>query len=60
MKGVSAGDLAIIQSAREIAEDAETGKGGFNDAIKAAGSSSAKGVALQIGFVLFPSPIDSS
>jgi hypothetical protein len=33
---VSADDLKIIQDARETAEDAETGTGGFNDEIAAA------------------------
>jgi hypothetical protein len=49
LAGVSANDLAILQAARVVAENAETGTGGFNDAIAAAGSSSAAGKALQVG-----------
>jgi shikimate kinase len=37
LAGVSASDLAIITSAAQISEDAETGVGGFDDAIAAAG-----------------------
>ncbi|OAA67278.1 hypothetical protein SPI_01854 [Niveomyces insectorum RCEF 264] len=49
LANVDANDVAIIKAARETAEDAETGTGGFNDAIAAAGSSSAAGKALQVG-----------
>ncbi|CAK7205519.1 hypothetical protein SEUCBS139899_008295 [Sporothrix eucalyptigena] len=49
LAGVDANDLAIILAARVTAEDAETGTGGFNDAIDAAGSSTTAGKALQVG-----------
>lgn len=49
LAGVSASDLTILNAARVTAEDAETGTGGFNDAIAAAGASTAKGKALQVG-----------
>ncbi len=41
--------MAILDAARLTAEAAETDKGGFDDAISAAGSSSAAGKALQVG-----------
>lgn len=44
---MSAADLKIIKDARETAEDAETGTGGFNDQIDAAGD--ADTTALQNG-----------
>lgn len=48
--GVAAADLAIIKKAAQVSEDAETGTGGFNDAIAAAGEvSSAAGKPLQNG-----------
>lgn len=37
LANVSAGDLQIINDARETAEDAEVGTGGFNDELDAAG-----------------------
>ena len=43
---MSAADLAILNAARVTAEAAEVDAGGFNDAIKAAGKSSA---ALEVG-----------
>lgn len=47
---VSASDLAIVSSAAQISEDAETGTGGFNDAIAAAGGTgTTAGTALQNG-----------
>ncbi|EKG17186.1 hypothetical protein MPH_05640 [Macrophomina phaseolina MS6] len=47
---VSAEDQQIISDAREVAEDAETGTGGFNEQIEAAGGkNSDKGKALQVG-----------
>ncbi|KAI9648185.1 hypothetical protein NHQ30_002817 [Ciborinia camelliae] len=47
---VSAADLDIISRAAQISEDAETGTGGFNDAIAAAGGTgTTAGTALQIG-----------
>ena len=50
LAGVSASDLAIISSAAQISEDAETGTGGFNDAIEAAGGTeTTAGKALQNG-----------
>ncbi|KAI5459833.1 hypothetical protein BGZ63DRAFT_425783 [Mariannaea sp. PMI_226] len=49
LAGVSKNDLAILNAAREAAEDAETGKGGFNDAIDQAGKDSDDGKALQVG-----------
>jgi len=50
LAGVAASDLAIITSAAKISEDAETGTGGFNDAISAAGGTgTAAGTALQNG-----------
>jgi hypothetical protein len=50
LAGVSASDLAIISSAAQISEDAETGTGGFNDAIAAAGGTgTTAGKALQNG-----------
>ena len=39
LAGVSANDLAVIKAARLVAEDAETGTGGFNDEIAAASGS---------------------
>ncbi|KAK0656624.1 hypothetical protein B0T16DRAFT_315860 [Cercophora newfieldiana] len=43
-------DLAIIKAAGEVAEDAEVGPGGFNEAIEAAGGkNTAAGKALQVG-----------
>ncbi|EXJ87095.1 hypothetical protein A1O3_04053 [Capronia epimyces CBS 606.96] len=47
LASVSASDLQIIQDARVTAEDAETGTGGFNDEIAAAGD--ADTTALQNG-----------
>ncbi|EHY53913.1 hypothetical protein HRR83_004554 [Exophiala dermatitidis] len=47
LASVSAADLKIINDARETAEDAETGTGGFNDQIAAA--SGADATALQNG-----------
>ncbi|OCK76537.1 hypothetical protein K432DRAFT_462879 [Lepidopterella palustris CBS 459.81] len=50
LAGVAASDLAIIVSAAQISEDAETGAGGFNDAIAAAGGTgTTAGTALQNG-----------
>jgi len=50
LAGVAASDLAIITSAAQIGEDAETGTGGFNDAIAAAGGTgTTAGTALQNG-----------
>ena len=49
LAGVDAQDLAILKAARVTAEDAEVGTGGFNDAIAAAGKSTAAGKALQNG-----------
>ncbi|CAK7237323.1 hypothetical protein SBRCBS47491_009937 [Sporothrix bragantina] len=49
LAGVDPNDLAIILAARVTAEAAETDTGGFNDAIAAAGSSTAAGKALQVG-----------
>ena len=49
LAGVSAADLDIIGKARTIAEDAEVGTGGFNEAIAAAGEDTAAGTALQNG-----------
>ncbi|EFX02835.1 hypothetical protein CMQ_2764 [Grosmannia clavigera kw1407] len=49
LANVDAGDLAIIQAARVLAESAEADTGGFNDAISAAGKSTAAGKALQVG-----------
>lgn len=50
LAGVSASDLAIITSAAQISEDAETGAGGFDDAIAAAGGTgTTAGKALQNG-----------
>ncbi|KAI0599233.1 hypothetical protein F4775DRAFT_552026 [Biscogniauxia sp. FL1348] len=50
LAGVDPNDLAIIQAARKTAESAETDTGGFNDAIKAAGSgSSNSSSALSVG-----------
>jgi hypothetical protein len=50
LAGVAASDLAIISKAAQVSEDAETGTGGFDDAITAAGgTSSAAGTALQNG-----------
>jgi hypothetical protein len=47
---VSAADLAIISKAAQVAENAEVGAGGFNDAIDAAGGTkTAAGAALQVG-----------
>ncbi|KIW83446.1 hypothetical protein Z517_02691 [Fonsecaea pedrosoi CBS 271.37] len=48
LASVSAADLQIIKDARETAEDAETGDGGFNDEIAAAGDD-ATATALQNG-----------
>ncbi|KAK5468091.1 hypothetical protein LTS15_001064 [Exophiala xenobiotica] len=47
LANVSDADLQIIQDARVVAEDAETGTGGFNDEIAAAGDGD--GTALQNG-----------
>ncbi len=50
LAGVDAQDLAILKAARETAEDAEVGTGGFNEAIDAAGGkNTAAGKALQNG-----------
>ncbi len=49
LAAVDAEDLAIIKAARETAEAAETDAGGFNEAIAAAGKSTAAGKALQVG-----------
>jgi hypothetical protein len=50
LAGVAASDLAIITSAARISEDAETGTGGFNDAIATAGGTqTTAGKALQNG-----------
>ncbi|KAF8848275.1 hypothetical protein BDZ45DRAFT_681327 [Acephala macrosclerotiorum] len=50
LAGVAASDLAIISQAAQVSEDAETGTGGFNDAIAAAGGiSTTAGTALQNG-----------
>jgi len=50
LAGVAASDLAIIASAAQISESAETGTGGFNDAVAAAGGvSTTAGTALQNG-----------
>jgi len=49
LASVSASDLAIISKAAQVSEDAETGTGGFNDAIAAAGANTAAGIALQVG-----------
>jgi len=50
LTGVAASDLAVIASAAQISESAETGTGGFNDAITAAGGvETTAGAALQIG-----------
>ncbi|OMP87113.1 hypothetical protein BK809_0007199 [Diplodia seriata] len=46
---VSEEDQDIISKARETAEDAETGSGGFNEQIEAAGEDSDEGKALQVG-----------
>lgn len=46
---MAASDLAIISSAAQISESAETATGGFNDAIAAAGASTTAGKALQNG-----------
>lgn len=47
---VAASDLAIIAKAAQVSEDAETGTGGFNDAIAAAGGTqTTAGTALQNG-----------
>ncbi|EOD49623.1 Small secreted protein [Neofusicoccum parvum] len=46
---VSDADAEIISNAREVAEDAETGTGGFNDQIAAAGEDTDAGKALQVG-----------
>ena len=50
LAGVAASDLAIISSAAKISEAAETGTGGFDDAITAAGGKgTTAGKALQNG-----------
>ncbi|PMD61639.1 uncharacterized protein K444DRAFT_662662 [Hyaloscypha bicolor E] len=50
LAGVAASDLAIIAKAAQVSEDAETGTGGFNDAIAAAGGTgTTAGTALQNG-----------
>ncbi|KAK3952618.1 hypothetical protein QBC32DRAFT_405535 [Pseudoneurospora amorphoporcata] len=50
LASVSDADLAIIKAARQTAENAETKAGGFNEAIKAAGSTkTTAGAALQVG-----------
>lgn len=46
---VSEEDQEIISNAREVAEDAEVGTGGFNEQIDAAGEDSDEGKALQVG-----------
>lgn len=47
LAGVAAADVSVIKAARVTAEDAETGTGGFNDAIAAASGTAAD--ALQVG-----------
>ncbi|KAI3400305.1 hypothetical protein diail_3686 [Diaporthe ilicicola] len=47
LANVAPADAAIISSARETAENAEIGTGGFNDAIAAASGTAA--TALQVG-----------
>jgi hypothetical protein len=50
LAGVAAADLAIIAKAAQVSESAETGTGGFNDAIAAAGGTgTTAGAALQVG-----------
>jgi 1-aminocyclopropane-1-carboxylate deaminase/D-cysteine desulfhydrase-like pyridoxal-dependent ACC family enzyme len=50
LAGVAASDLAIISSAAQISEEAESGTGGFDDAITAAGGTgTTAGKALQNG-----------
>ncbi len=50
LAGVAASDLAIISKAAQVSEDAETGTGGFDDAIAAAGGTgTTAGTALQNG-----------
>ena len=50
LAGVAASDLAIIAKAAQVSEDAETGTGGFNDAIAAAGGTqTTAGAVLQNG-----------
>jgi hypothetical protein len=49
LAGVSDNDLAILKAAREVAEDAETGTGGFNDAIDQVGEDTDDGKALSVG-----------
>ncbi|KAJ9615468.1 hypothetical protein H2200_001543 [Cladophialophora chaetospira] len=46
LAGVSDNDLSVIKAARVVAEDAETGTGGFNDEIAAASGDT---IALQNG-----------
>ncbi|TVY20840.1 hypothetical protein LARI1_G002170 [Lachnellula arida] len=46
---LAASDLAIIASAAQLGEQAETATGGFNDAVAAAGQTTAAGTALQNG-----------
>ncbi|KAB2576736.1 putative small secreted protein [Lasiodiplodia theobromae] len=46
---ISDEDQEIISKARETAEDAETGTGGFNEQIEAAGEDTDEGKALQVG-----------
>jgi len=50
LASTSAADLAVISKAAQVSEDAETGTGGFNDAIAAAGGTgTTAGTALQNG-----------
>jgi len=50
LASISAADLEIIKDAREVAEDAETGTGGFNEQIDVAGGkNTAAGTTLQNG-----------
>jgi len=49
LAGVSNSDLQIIAKAAQVAEQAETATGGFNDAVDAAGIKTTAGTALQNG-----------
>jgi len=50
LANVDAQDLAILKAAGKTTEQAEVGKGGFNEAIDAAGGkNTAAGKALQVG-----------
>ncbi|KAK5658780.1 hypothetical protein OQA88_1591 [Cercophora sp. LCS_1] len=49
MANIDPEDLAIIKAAGEVAKNAETEAGGFNEAIAAAGKNTAAGQALQVG-----------